>query len=417
MAKHYPVGQRERAVKMVLDHLGEYRSVYSACQAIGPKVGVGVESLRRWVLQAQVDATERPGVTTAEAQRIRELEREVRDLKEANEILKAASNFLRAGARPAPPLICGFIDQMRAAGYRVESTCAVLREQGVQVAPRTYRNWKTAGPSARKRSDAQLTDALLATVGTPEGMYGRRKMTAYLRRQGHRVARCTVDRLMRDEGLSGITRGRRHRTTIADKGADRPVDLLDRDFSAAAPNRKWVTDFTYVPTWAGFVYVALVIDCFSRAIVGWQVSKVKDTAMVTTALKMALWRRDHHGRQVSEGLIHHSDAGSQYTSISFAETLVLEGIAASIGSVGDAYDNALAETTIGLFKTEAISTGSPFRPGPLRTLDDVEYATMEWVDWYNNRRLHSILDYIPPEEYESTYYAQLRASEPAMSQT
>jgi putative transposase len=172
-----------------------------------------------------------------------------------------------------------------------------------------------------------------------------------------------------------------------------------------------------VPTWSGFVYVALVIDCFSRAIVGWQVAKTKDTAMVTTALKMALWRRDHFGHTVNDGLIHHSDAGSAYTSIAFAETLVLEGIAASIGSIGDAYDNALAETTIGLYKTEALSPSSPFHSGPLRTLDDVEYPTMEWVDWYNNRRLHSVLDYVPPEEYEATYYAQLRASQPAMSQT
>lgn len=306
---------------------------------------------------------------------------------------------------------------MRAAGYRVESICRVLCEQVVQVAPRTYRNWKTASPSDRVISDAYLTDALRSTAGVPEAMYGRRKMTAYLRREGHRVARCTVDRLMRDEGLSGITRGRKHRTTIpGGKDSQRAGDLLDRDFTAVAPNRKWVTDFTYVPTWSGFVYVALVIDCFSRAIVGWQVSTTKDTAMVTTALKMALWRRDHHGRTVADGLIHHSDAGSAYTSIAFAETLLLEGIAASIGSVGDAYDNALAETTIGLFKTEAIASRSPFRSGPLRTVDDVEYLTMEWVDWYNNRRLHSVLDYVPPDEYEATYYAQLRASQPAMSQ-
>ncbi|SHT77766.1 Transposase [Mycobacteroides abscessus subsp. abscessus] len=266
-------------------------------------------------------------------------------------------------------------------------------------------------------TDAQVTDALLATVDAPEGMYGRRKMTAHLRRQGIDVARCTVDRLMRDEGLSGIVRGRKHRTTIADRNALRAPDLVDRDFTAAAPNRKWVTDFTYVPTWSGFVYVALVIDCFSRLIVGWQVSAVKDTAMVTTALKMALWRRDHYGHAVDDGLIHHSDAGSQYTSISFAETLVLEGIAASIGSIGDAYDNALAETTMGLFKTEALGPDSPFRAGPLRTLDDVEYPVMEWVDWYNNRRLHSLLDYVPPVEYESAYYAQLPTSQPAMSQT
>jgi putative transposase len=314
-------------------------------------------------------------------------------------------------------LICSFIDQMRARNYRVESICRVLTEQGVAVAGRTYRNWKKAAPSARTITDAGLTDALRATVGTPEGMYGRRKMTAYLRRQGHQVAACTVDRLMGDEGLSGVVRGRKHRTTVAGgKDSRRAPDLLDRDFTAVMPNRKWVTDFTYCRTWSGFVYVAFVIDCFSRAIVGWHAATVKDTVMVTTALKMALWRRDHAERRVAEGLIHHSDAGSQYTSIAFAETLVLEGIAASIGSIGDAYDNALAETTIGLFKTEAVGRGSPFLAGPLRVIDDVEYATMEWVDWFNNRRLHSVLDYVPPEEYESAYYAQTQGSQPAIPQ-
>jgi putative transposase len=252
-------------------------------------------------------------------------------------------------------------------------------------------------------------------------MYGRRKMTAYLRRQGHRVAGCTVDRLMGDEGLSGVVRGRRHRTTIPGKDARRAPDLLDRDFTAATPNRKWVTDFTYTRTWSGFVYVAFVVDCYSRAIVGRHAATVKDTAMVTTALKMALWRRDHANRSVPSGLIHHSDAGSQYTSIVytsmvFAETLVLEGIAASIGSVGDAYDNALAETTIGLYKTEAVGRNSPFLTGPVRTIDEVEYATMEWVDWYNARRRHSLLDYVPPDEYESAYYAQPQTFQPATSQ-
>jgi len=302
---------------------------------------------------------------------------------------------------------------MRAYHYRVESICRVLTEHGVQVAPRTYRNWKTARPSDRVVADAYLTDALRATANTPEGMYGRRKMTAHLRRQGHRVAACTTDRLMRDEDLSGLVRGGKHRTTIpAEQGGRRAPDLLDRDFTAQAPNRKWVTDFTYCRTWSGFVYVAFVIDCFSRAIVGWHATQVKNTAMVTTALKMALWRRDHEGRQIGDGLIHHSDAGSQYTSIAFAETLGIEGIAASIGSVGDAYDNALAESTIGLFKTEVISRNSPFRAHPAKTVDDIEYATMEWVDWYNHRRLHSLLGYIPPEELEAAYYAQPTALQP-----
>jgi putative transposase len=305
---------------------------------------------------------------------------------------------------------------MRAQNFRVESICRVLTVQGVQVAPRTYRNWKIAPPSERSVSDAYLTNALLETVDTAEGLYGRRKMTRHLRRGGHQVAACTVDRLMRDEGLSGVVRGRTHRTTIpGGKDSRRAPDLLDRDFTAAAPNRKWVTDFTYCRTWAGFVYVAFVIDCFSRAIVGWHASTVKDTAMVTTALKMALWRRDYGGHAVNGGLIHHSDAGSQYTSIAFAETLVLEGIAASIGSVGDAYDNALAESTIGLFKTEAVSKRSPFLTGPIKSIDDIEFATMGWVDWFNARRLHSTLDYITPDEFEATYYAQQSTLQPEMS--
>ncbi|MGO9159055.1 IS3 family transposase [Mycobacterium sp.] len=213
--------------------------------------------------------------------------------------------------RPAPPLICGFIDQMRARGFRVESICRVLSEHGVRVAPRTYRNWTTAAPSDRTVSDAQLTDALRATVGTPESMYGRRKMTAYLRRQGHRVAGCTVDRLMRDEGLSGVVRGRRHRTTIpGGKNPRRAPDLLDRDFTAPAPNRKWVTDFTYTRTWSGFVYVAFVVDCFSRAIVGWHAATVKDTTMVTTALKMALSMAVAMRGELADEVIFHADRGN-----------------------------------------------------------------------------------------------------------
>jgi putative transposase len=243
-------------------------------------------------------------------------------------------------------------------------------------------------------------------------------MTAHLRRNGHRVAACTVDRLMRDEGLTGAVRGRRHRTTIpAQRNAARAPDLVDRDFTAEAPNRTWVTDFTYARTWAGFVYVAFVIDCFSRAIVGWHAATVKDTALVTAALKMALWRRDHTGHQVEAGLVHHSVAGSKYTSIRFAYTLALEGIAASIGSIGDAYDNALAETTIGLFKTEVMSKNNPFHQGPYKSIDDVEYAAMEWVDWYNRARLHSRLNYVAPDEFEAAHYAQQSTLQPEPSPT
>lgn len=304
-------------------------------------------------------------------------------------------------------MIASFIDEQRAKGRAVEPVCRVLREQGVQVAARTYRAWRHAGPSARDLEDAVIIDALLATVGTPEGMYGRRKMTAFLRRRGLPVSKRRVDRLMRLLNLRGLTRGKGVRTTTPDRNAQRAPDLLDRDFTAHAPNLRWVADFTYVRTWAGFVYVSFVIDCFSRAIVGWHAATTKTTPLVTTALRMGLWRRDRAGHPAGDGLVHHSDAGSQFTSISFAETLALEGIAASIGSIGDAYDNALAESTIGLFKNEAIRDDSPFRSGPLRAVEDVEWVTAEWVDWYNARRLHSTLGDIPPDEFEAVYYAGL----------
>ncbi|GIT82218.1 putative transposase for insertion sequence element IS986/IS6110 [Leifsonia sp. LS1] len=313
-------------------------------------------------------------------------------------------------------MILAFIEEQRVKGRAVGSVCTVLRSQGVRVAARTYRAWKHAGASARDHADAVVIDALLATAGTPESMYGRRKMTALLRRRGLAVSARRVDRLMRELGMRGRTRGRGVRTTIPDKNATRAPDLLDRDFTAAAPNLRWVADFTYVRTWAGFCYVSFVIDCYSRAIVGWHAATTKTTPLVTTALRMGLWRRDRAGRPAGEGLIHHSDAGSQFTSVSFAETLALEGIAASIGSIGDAYDNALAESTIGLFKNEAIREDSPFRNGPLRTVTDVEWVTAEWVDWYNSRRLHSTLGDVPPDEFEASYYADLNTpSQPEMA--
>jgi len=232
-------------------------------------------------------------------------------------------------------------------------------------------------------------------------------MTVWLARNGFPgVSKHTVDRLMRDEGMNGLVRGRKTRTTVPGKDGKRAGDLLNRCFTAPAPNRAWVTDFTYVPTWSGFVYVALVIDLYSRAIVGWETSTTKDTAFVEACLRMALWRRDHAGRTVPDGLIHHSDAGSQYTSVRYTETLMLEGLQASIGSVGDAYDNAAAETVMGLFKNEAMAKGSPFRTGPLKGETEVVEIVFEWVDWYNNHRLHSALGHLPPEEYEQAYYAR-----------
>jgi putative transposase len=310
-------------------------------------------------------------------------------------------------------LILRFVDEQRAAGHGVESICRVLREQGLAVAPRTSRSWRTNPAPERAVDDAAVIDRLrsLRTGGPrggplPEVLYGRRKMAAWLTRNGFAaVSKHTVDRLMRDEGMSGLVRGRKVRTTIPARNGVRAGDLLNRDFRTSAPNRAWITDFTFVSTWAGFAYVAFVIDLYSRAIVGWSAATVKDVAFVEACLSMALWRRDHAGRPVLAGMIHHSDAG-QYTSIRFTETLALQGLSASIGTVGDAYDNAVAESFMGLFKNEAIAPGSPFRTGPLRTLADVEAITMNYVDWYNNHRLHSLLDLATPEEFETAYYAQ-----------
>jgi putative transposase len=310
-------------------------------------------------------------------------------------------------------LIYRFIDEQRVIGHGVESICQVLRQQGLTVAPRTYRSWKTSRPAARAFSDASVLDKLrgLKTGGPkggplPEVLYGRRKMTAWLDRSGFDgISKHTVDRLMRIEGMAGLVRGRKIGTTIPGKDARRAGDLLNRDFRTTAPNRAWVTDFTYVSTWSGFTYVAFAIDLYSRMILGWSASTVKDVAFVESCLAMALWRRDHTGRPVPDGMIHHSDAGSQYTSIRFTETLALEGLSASIASVGDAYDNSVAESFMGLFKNEAIAAGSPFRTSPLRTLADVESITVDYVDWYNNHRLHSLLDNVPPQEFEQAYYA------------
>jgi putative transposase len=240
---------------------------------------------------------------------------------------------------------------------------------------------------------------------TPEGLYGRRKLTAHLRRTAlPGVGEGAVVRAMKALHHQGITRAKGIRTTIPAKDGRRAGDLLDRDFTAPAPNRKWVTEATYVRTWAGFVYVAFVVDVFAQRIVSWHAAPSKAVELVQTPLRMALWQRDRDGHPPTPGeLIFHSDAGSQYTSVAYTDHLALEGIRPSIGSVGDAYDNALMESINGLYKAECIRT-TVFHPGPFKTLADVEYATAGWVDWYNNRRLHSSLAMVPPVEYERDHY-------------
>lgn len=315
---------------------------------------------------------------------------------------------------------------MRAEGRAVESICRVLRAQGCQIAARTYRQWAQRDQAVAERtvSDAVVLDTVRGVAWgvdedgtrrlTPEGLYGRRKMTALVRRSMPAAAPGSVDRAMRSLGLQGIRRAKGIRTTIPAKDGRRAGDLLDRDFTAPAPNRTWVMDFTYVRCWIGFVYVAFIVDVFAQKIVAWNAASSKDVDLVMTPLRMASWQRQREGHPpVRDQLICHSDAGSQYTAIRFAEHLDLEGIRPSIGSVGDAYDNALMESVIGLFKTECIRT-TVFQAGPYRTVSDVEYATAGWVDWYNNRRLHSSLGYLTPSEYEQAHYATLnREPQPA----
>lgn len=318
-------------------------------------------------------------------------------------------------------MICHFIDDHRDR-FGVEPICTVLTEHGCPIAPSTYYAHRRRGPAARTVVDALVVNALISlrtttdregnVVPSPESLYGVRKTWHLLRARGLDVARCTVERLMRANGMAGVVRGKAPRTTIPGKDGRRAGDLLNREFTATAPNRVWVADFTYVRTWAGFCYVAFIVDVFAQAIVGWHAANTKHTDLVLTALRMATWRRDHDGHPITQGLVHHSDAGSQYTSIHFTEHLALEGIAPSIGTVGDAYDNSLMETIIGIYKTECVRRG-PFHTGPLKTINDVEYATMTWVEWYNNRRLHSTLDYTTPAAHEATYYAHHDSDEPA----
>ena len=228
-------------------------------------------------------------------------------------------------------------------------------------------------------------------------VYGARKVWRQLNREGIPVARCTVERLMPQMGIRGVVRGKKVRTTIPDEAAAKPADLVERDFSAAHPNQLWVADLTYIATWAGTVYAAFVIDVFSRMIVGWRVSRSLRSDLALDALEQALWARPETGR-----LIHHSDRGVQYVSISYTQRLAEAGIEPSVGSVGDSYDNALAETIIGLYKTELI-----YKEGPWKGIEQVEFATLEWVDWFNNRRLLGPIGNIPPAEYEASYYQQL----------
>jgi putative transposase len=291
-----------------------------------------------------------------------------------------------------------FIDSHRGA-HGVEPICKVL-----PIAPSTYHDHvaKQRDPSrlsAMARKDVALKPEIARVFKENFEVYGVRKVWRQLKREGRDVARCTVERLMRNMGLQGVIRGKPIRTTFSDKAALCPLDHVNRQFHAPAPNRLWVSDFTYVPTWTGMVYVAFVIDVYARYIVGWRVSRTAHAGFVLDALEQAI----HDRRPVRKGgLIHHSDRGSQYLSIKYTERLAEAGIEPSVGSVGDSYDNALAETINGLYKAEVIH-----RRGPWRSFEAVEFATLEWVDWFNHRRLLEPIGNIPPAEAEQNYYAAM----------
>ena len=290
-----------------------------------------------------------------------------------------------------------FIDDQRDT-YGVELICKLL-----PIAPSTYHAHvaQRADPSKlcrRVRRDLALKDEINRVFTENFAVYGARKVWHHLQREGHYVARCTVERLMRDMGLQGVRRGKVVRTTMSDKAAPCPLDKVNRQFKADCPNQLWVSDFTYVSTWAGFVYVAFVIDVFARYIVGWRVSRTAHTSFVLDALEQAL-----HQRRPRRGgrLIHHSDRGSQYVSIKYTDRLAEAGIEPSVGSVGDSYDNALAETINGLYKAELIHRRS------WKSVEAVELATLTWVDWFNNRRILEPIGNITPAEAEKQYYATL----------
>jgi putative transposase len=285
-----------------------------------------------------------------------------------------------------------YIDEHRDV-FGVEPICTVL-----QLAPSTYYAVKSRPVSARTARDAVMIPILVALWTANYRVYGAHKLWKAVRRAGHEIGRDQVARLMRQAGIEGVCRRKRLRTTRPDPTAARPADLVKRDFTAARPNELWVTDLTYVPTWSGVAYVCFIVDAFSRMIVGWRVASHMRTGMVLDAIEMARWSR---GTQL-EGLRCHSDAGSQFTSIRYGERLAELGAVPSIGTVGDSYDNALAETVNGLYKTELIRGPGQ---GPWKTVADVELATLGWVHWHNTERLHGYLGDVPPAEFETDHYA------------
>ncbi|AXO23665.1 IS3 family transposase [Mycobacterium avium] len=404
-SRRYSPEEKAGAVRMVRALRAELGTEQGTVSRVARQLGYGVESVRSWVRQADIDDGYAPGVSTAESARIKELEQENRELKRANEILKRAAKFLRRGARPPTQEIVDFIDTHRE-DFGVEPIITVLRSAGVTVAPSTYYDTKTRALSARAQRDAELGPALVSLWEDNYRVYGARKLWKAARRAGHDVGRDQVARLMRCAGIEGARRGKRVRTTKPDLAAARHPDLVKRRFTASGPNQLWVTDLTFLPTWAGVAYVCFIVDAYSRIIVGWRVASHMRTSMVLDALEMARWSRGN----TLPGLTCHSDAGSQFTSIRYGERLAELGAVPSIGSIGDSFDNALAETVNGYYKAELIY--GPARSRPWKTVEDVELDTLGWVHWHNTSRLHGYLNDVPPTEFEAAFYDAQRNDQP-----
>ncbi|MFF4568003.1 IS3 family transposase [Streptomyces sp. NPDC001435] len=388
--RKYPDELRERAIR-------EVRATGRPVAHVARDLGIHKEALRNWVRQAEADAGERDDrLTSSEQEELKQLRRENAELRRANEILKAASAFFGGRTRPSPDEADQVIEHLKGMGLGVGFICRAL-----ELSESAYYARRKRPKSARRLRDEQLLRLIVQVHDESGATYGARRITRALRRKGIEVARCTVERLMAELGIEGVIRGQRRRTTIAEPTAPRPPDLVDRKFTADRPDQLWVADLTYVRTWSGWVYAAFVLDVFSRTIVGWQAANHMRTELPLDALEMALWRRRI---KKDSGLIHHSDRGSQYVSIRYTERLADIGAAASVGSVADSYDNAMAEALNGTFKAELIEM-----QGPWRDFDQVERAIFQWVTWYNEERLHSALGYVPPTEYERDWH---RAQEP-----
>ncbi|WP_422746150.1 IS3 family transposase [Mycobacterium sp. WMMD1722] len=405
MPRQYPPEFRARAMRMLDASLEDSQvSEFEAIRSVASKLGVAEESVRRWRRKAQIDAGERPGTSTAEHEEIRRLKREVSELRRANEILKSASAFFGSGARPPRDEMIAFIDAHRDQ-FGVELICRVLRAAipGFMTS-RGYRSAITRAPSDRELRDEQLIDDLRTVHRQNYSVYGVKKMHQAMKRRGWVLGREQTRRLMRKAGLRGVQRGKPVFTTVSDPAAPRPADLVNRRFGTAAPNRLWVADITYVRTWQGYCYTAFVTDACTKAIKGWAVSATMRTQdLPLQAFNHAVWQSNC---DLSE-LVHHSDRGSQYLSLTYTDRLAELGIAPSVGSRGDSYDNALAESVNASYKTELIHPNRPWR-----SIADVELATAEWVAWYNQERLHENLDYTTPDEHE----AALTGTSPHVSQ-